>query len=259
MASAFLKIADIGNSLVFKKGPARLVEGETSARKFNDYFNQLLLPQIASGLIEECDIKLRFSGFDAKGPEDIVFAGPTSFQEYREAFNGQAPDLLKIARLKERGKNIARNEWALLARPIGLTAVVLDSTDAYILGQRMPNSAGKGVTEYGRYWDSPAGYLPFTTDLSSIDLPGLAWKFVERDYRIPRESLERIRPKLIAAQPDSGETDIALIVRTSLPKGFKVVPNPDKYSSVRRIEKRDAQDFLFRNNVKYSTAAVLSK
>lgn len=259
MVSTFLHIASLmGQPLVFRKGPAMVSDGKTTAMRFDTYCNKVLLPQIASGIIEERDLKLRFSGFAENGHEEIIFAGPTSFQEYRQAFSGQEPDLGKIAGLKERGKK-AGNEWAMLSRPIGLTAIVLDSTDAYLVGERKPSSAGKGVTEYSSFWHSPAGYLPFTTDLSRIDLPGLAVKFVGRDYNISWENIERMTPKLIAAHPDTGETDIALVVRTNLPPNFSLKLNTDKYCSWQRIEKGRAQDFVSRHNVVYSTAAALSQ
>ncbi len=261
MPLEYLLVAEIPKNatISFRKGVARLREGAKPPRNFDGYYNNVLLPQIATGMIEERDLKLRFSGYDISMAGFFISAGPTSFGEYKEAFNGDLPDLGKIAKLKEEGRRATGDKWARLARPIGLTAVVLDATDAYLLAERKESREGKSsVTEYAMFWHSPAGYLNFTEYFNDIDLPALARKFVERDYHILPDSIERITPKLIAANPDSGETDIVLIVRTSLPPDFKLEPNPDKYISWKRVEKSGVKEFAANRNFVYSTAAALS-
>jgi len=270
MEHKYDRVAEIKNGaqILFEKGPARLEENGRKQRGFDDYYHNVLLPLMGKvmnkkgQIMKPDDLKLRYSESrnDDYG-QLIISAGPSSWYEYRDAYleEGDLPDLEKIVKLKAEGEKAVGDEWARLGRPLGLTAIVLDTSGSFILAERAPPKDRGGVTEYIHWWHGPAGYLTFEEDPTKISIPKTALWFVKRDYGITQDRVDKMAPKLIVAQPDSGETDIVVVVWTNVSKGEKLKLSPKFNQAVppAYVAKGEAADFISSHDLVYPSEAGL--
>ncbi|MBI2142923.1 hypothetical protein HYU20_01095 [Candidatus Woesearchaeota archaeon] len=258
-----LEAIAIGAEIGFERGLPRLEPGAKQPRSFEEYLNSAL------SATSEKDLKLRYSGHRLTRGCLVVAVGPTSFHEYREGFgaNGDLPDFELIKKLQEEGKTAMHDRWARLARPLGLTAVVMDGKGTLVLGERQGPAVagGGGVTEYSDLYHSPAGYFAFTTNPNEVNIIDTALYFLRTNYNIQRGSVFQVKPLLIAAHPETGETDIVCLVKTDVDSShfegnglWKDAERSSKYKSLQRISVRDAGSFLASNKVVYGTATLLS-
>ncbi|MBI2549854.1 hypothetical protein HYV83_01585 [Candidatus Woesearchaeota archaeon] len=258
-----LEAIAIKNEILFEEGLPRLEAGAKRPRSFEDYLNSAL------SATSRRDLKLRYSGNRVARGRLVIAVGPTSFQEYREVFGKEGlPDSELVKKLQEEGETAMHDEWARLARPLGLTAVVTDGQGALVLGKRQGPAAagGVGVTEYKDFYHSPAGYFAFTANPNEVSIMDTALYFLLTNYNIQRSSVLQIRTKLIAAHLGTGETDIVCLVKTDTPSShfagngpWRKAERSDKYRLLVRVGLSDALSFLASNDVVYGTAALLSQ
>ncbi len=252
----------IGTEIRFERGLPRLQPGFQRPRSFEDYLDSVL------SATSQRDLKLRYSEHKVARGRLVVAVGPTSFQEYREVFGKEGlPDSELVKKLQEEGETAMHDRWARFAKPLGLTAAVMDGQGALVLGKRQGPSVagGGGVTEYRDFYHSPAGYFAFTTNPNEVSIMDTALNFLLTNYNIQRSSVFQIRTLLIAAHPETGETDIVCLVTTDVPSSHFADNGPwgkaeksDKYTSLVRVGLSDALSFLASNDVVYGTAALLS-
>ena len=258
-----LEAIAIGTEVTFEKGLPKLEPGAKQPKSFEGYLKSTL------SAVSRKYLKLRYSGHRLARGCLVVAVGPTSFQEYREAFgtNGDLPDSELIKKLQEEGKTTTHDRWARLARPLGLTIAVMDEMGVLVLGKRQEVTAvaAGGVTEYSDFYHSPAGYFAFTTTPDEISIMDTALHFLLTNYNIQRSNVVQVRTLLIAAHPETGETDIVCLAKTDVhPSHFegngswKDAGRNSKYKSLQRISTKEAGSFLASNKVVYGTAALLS-
>lgn len=193
---------DSMKNLVFRKGRG------LSHVDFETRLNHLK-NQIRSGEIEDFDSKFRYDGYDIESDRIVVYVGITTFQEYRAAFKEDKPDLLQIGLIKSHAMVDYEDQWAELARPLGITAIVSSADNIFYFGLR------SSTTEYINEWHSAAGYVPFNQSLN-IPIEEISEKFVKTNMNIDKENIRGIETLLIASHPVTGETDIVTHVETNL-------------------------------------------
>ena len=250
--TSFLEEKALAAGIRFEKGSPRLGRGELQPKGYDAYLSE------AIGHTSAADLKMRYSGHRVEQGGLVVAVGPTSFREYRDIFKGDIPDNILAGILKSQGEVAMHDAWARFARPLGVTVAVTDRTGAFVIGKR------KEVTEYRSFFHFPAGYVPFTANPAEIDIVDTALSFLRTNYNIQSKDVVQMRPELLAAQPETGETDIVFVARTRLPArhfstagSWRRASRSNKYESLQRVGLLEARDFVRTHDVVYGAAALL--
>lgn len=199
------------------------IEGAPIDTSFYPYIQNVIEPQIASGLITDGsnpkdfdDRKVRWSGMGAgcagawsvEGDRLTLEVGATTYLRYREDCVRTKVDALK---LMLRGLEDYQDPYVYFARTMAVTVIPITLEGTVYVGQRVGDIDRPGLLNF------VAGLATFSNDLTEIDFYEDARRELEEEARIDMV-LDASNTSLIgiAGDPLSSEIDVVFAVNVNV-------------------------------------------